>query len=233
MRVNMIDEYIKQSQIEQQKLREELNSFHYLITDDLFWMMLKCKAEEIFAIRGVNQPFVVDDYNKNVIRQLYYYLIGDQDKCEWNIHKGIYMLGRIGCGKSILMYAYLSLQDMLTKKITHSVHAKQLIDLILSGGIEPLKKKPMFIDELGRENLETKDFGNVIKPVIDLFSIRYEFGGRTYATSNFTLDDLENAKDSNGKITGQRYGKFIRTRMDEMFNIVVLPGENRRLKWEK
>ena len=89
----------------------------------------------------------------------------------------------------------------------------------------------MFIDELGREKLEMKDYGNVVKPVIDLFAIRYEYGGRTYATSNFTLDTLEAARDVKGKVTAQRYGNFIRTRMDEMFNVVELPGENRRLRW--
>ncbi len=142
-------------------------------------------------------------------------------------------MGKIGCGKSVLMYAYLYVQDMLTRKLTTFVHAKQLINLILDDGIDSLKKRPLFIDELGRENLETKDWGNVIKPVVDLFAIRYEYGGRTYATSNFTLDTLESTKDESGKVTGQRYGNFIRTRMDEMFNIVILPGENRRLKWEQ
>lgn len=234
MRVTSINEYFRQSQLEQQKLREELNSFHYPnISDEQYWKLIKCKAEEIFTVRGLNREYCVDDYNKNVIRQLYYYLIGDQDKCEWNIHKGIYMMGKIGCGKSVLMYAHLSVQDMLTQKITKSVHSKQLIDLIKSEGIDALKIRPLFIDELGRENLESKDWGNVIKPVVDLFALRYEFGGRTYATSNFTLDTLESTRDENGKVTGQRYGNFIRTRMDEMFNIVVLPGENRRLKWEK
>lgn len=234
MRATLINEYILQSQTEQLKLRAELNSFHYpTITDTEFWKLLKCKAEEIFAVRGLNHAFCVDDYNKAVIRQLYYYLIGDQNRCEWNIHKGIYMMGKIGCGKSVLMYAYLYVQDMLTRKLTTFVHAKQLINLILDDGIDSLKKRPLFIDELGRENLETKDWGNVIKPVVDLFAIRYEYGGRTYATSNFTLDTLESTKDESGKVTGQRYGNFIRTRMDEMFNIVILPGENRRLKWEQ
>lgn len=225
--------YIQQCQEEQRKLQEELWAFHCpTISDTLFWKMLKSKAEEIFALRGLQQTFEVDDFNRAIIRQLYYYLIGDQSRCEWNIHKGIYLMGKIGCGKSVLMYAYLSVQDMLTRKITQSIHAKQLIELILSDGIDSLKKRPLFIDELGRENLEMKDYGNVIKPVVDLFAIRYEFGGRTYATSNFTLATLEESKDANGKVIGQRYGKFIRTRMDEMFNIVTLPGESRRLKWE-
>jgi len=142
-------------------------------------------------------------------------------------------MGKVGCGKSVLMYAYLAVQDSLTQKITTSIHAKQLIDIIVKDGIDSLKSKPLFIDEMGRENLEMRDYGNVVKPVIDLFAIRYEFGGRTYATSNFTLDTLEASRDAAGNIKEIRYGNFIRTRMDEMFNIVTMPGDNRRLKWEK
>ena len=182
--------------------------------------------------RGIKSAFIVDQYTKDIIRQLYYYLTGDVRNCRWNVHKGIYLMGKVGCGKSLLMYSYLSVQDYLTRKITETIHAKQLIELLQSeGGITGLRERPLFIDELGRENLEMKDYGNVVKPVIDLFAIRYEYGGRTYATSNFTLDTLEAARDVKGKVTAQRYGNFIRTRMDEMFNVVELPGENRRLRW--
>lgn len=217
----------------QEELDQELWAFHYSqISDTDFWILLKAKAEEIMMKRGIKAEFDVDKYNRQTIRQMYYYLIGS-DKCEWNIHKGIYLMGAVGCGKSLLMYAYLSVQDYLTRKITETIHAKQLFELLQSeGGITSLRERPLFIDELGRENLEEKDWGNVIKPVVDLFAIRYEHGGRTYATSNFTLDTLEVARGEDGKVTAQRYGNFIRSRMDEMFNVVVLPGKNRRLKWE-
>ena len=223
-----------QSCLEQQaKIKQELLSFHYPnISEEEYWLMLKAKAEEIFLQRAVARDFIADDYNRHVIRQLYYYLIGDQARCEYNVNKGIYLMGAIGCGKSVLMYAYLAVQDSLTRKITTTIHAKQLFDIIADKGIQSIKSKPLFIDELGRENLEMRDYGNVIKPVIDLFAIRYEFGGRTYATSNFTLDTLEATKDASG-YTISRYGSFIRTRMDEIFNIVMLPGGNRRLKFEK
>lgn len=227
--------FINSCQEKQRELDKDLWTFHYSqISDKEFWNLLKAKAEEIMMLRGLKSDFVVDTYNKDIIRQLYYYLTGNTEYCKWNIHKGIYMMGKVGCGKSLLMYSYLSVQDYLTKKITETIHAKQLIELLQAeGGIMGLKKRPLFIDELGRENLEMKDYGNVVKPVIDLFAIRYEYGGRTYATSNFTLDTLEAARDDKGRVITQRYGNFIRTRMDEMFNVVEMPGENRRLKWTK
>lgn len=230
----LIKSFYEQSVQKQRDLKADLYSFHYThISDRDFFDLLLVKTQEIFTQRGVFREFEIDKHNKQVVRQMYYYLQGNQEKCEWNIHKGIYLMGKVGCGKSVLMYAYLAIQDMLTHKITTSIHAKQLIDIITRNGIESLKSCPLFIDEMGRENLEMRDYGNIVKPVVDLFSIRYEFGGRTYATSNFTLDTLEAAKDNNGNIKEVRYGNFIRTRMDEMFNVVLLPGENRRLKWEK
>ena len=226
-------DFINTCKQKQQELDRELWAFHYShISDIEFWTLLKAKAEAIMMQRGIKSTFIVDQYNKDIIRQLYYYLTGDVGNCKWNVHKGIYLMGKVGCGKSLLMYSYLSVQDYLTRKITETIHAKQLIELLQSeGGITGLRERPLFIDELGRENLEMKDYGNVVKPVIDLFAIRYEYGGRTYATSNFTLDTLEAARDVKGKVTAQRYGNFIRTRMDEMFNVVELPGENRRLRW--
>lgn len=230
----LINNLITNSLKIQAEIRKELASFHYpSITDREFFNLLSVKVNEIFAQRGVFRQFEIDKYNKEVIRQLYYYLTGNQEKCEWNINKGIYMMGKVGCGKSVLMYAHLAVQDALTKKMTKSIHAKQLIDVITKDGIDSLKTTPLFIDEMGRENLEMRDYGNIVKPVVDLFAIRYEHGGRTYATSNFTLDTLEASRDDRGNIKEVRYGNFIRTRMDEMFNIVTLPGDNRRLKWEK
>ena len=231
--MEIFNNFIQECKEKQIEMTKELWSFHYpQISDKQFWNLLKSKAEEIMTQRGVEREFIVDQYNKEVIRQLYYYLIGNTELCKWNIHKGIYLMGAVGCGKSLLLLSYLSIQDYLTHKLTKTIHAKQLIELLKKEDIAGLKRCPMFIDELGRENLENKDFGNVIKPVIDLFAIRYEYGGRTYATSNFTLDSLEVSRDEKGKIT-EKYGTFIRTRMDEMFNVVKLPGDNRRLKWEK
>lgn len=234
MTPTLISSFVQSSINRQNELRRELETYHYNdISDRSFFEMLKMKVQEIFAQRGVIREFEIDKYNKHVIRQLYYYLTGNQSLCEWNINKGIYLMGKVGCGKSVLMYAYLAVQDALTRKLTTTIHAKQLIDVITKNGIDSIKSQPLFIDEMGRENLEMRDYGNVVKPVVDLFAIRYESGGRTYATSNFTLDTLEASRDVNGNIKEVRYGNFIRTRMDEMFNIVELPGDNRRMKWEK
>ena len=89
-----------------------------------------------------------------------------------------------------------------------------------------LQKNPLFagnavrLQEQIRES-EVKDYGNVVKPVIDLFAQRYECGARTYATTNFKYESFD-----------KFYGEFIRSRMEEMMTYVPLPGESRRIKNE-
>lgn len=127
------NDFINTCKQRQQELDQELWAFHFShISDIEFWKLLKAKAEAIMMQRGIKSAFIVDQYNKDIIRQLYYYLTGDVRNCRWNVHKGIYLMGKVGCGKSLLMYSYLSVQDYLTRKITETIHAKQLIELLQS-----------------------------------------------------------------------------------------------------
>lgn len=226
-----VEDYIRRCNENINNSANELKEWHRPISKVQFWAMLKSGAEKIFLERGVKREFVCDDNNRHVIEQMYLYLIGSE-KCEWNINKGIYLMGKVGCGKSVLLTSFLNMLEILTRHIIIKCHAKTLDELIDDKGLDALSSRPMMIDELGRENIEQNNFGKKIKPVIDLFSLRYERGGRTFVTSNFTLDTLESKKDASGKVIENRYGNFIRTRMDEMMNIVTLTGDNRREKYE-
>lgn len=93
-----------------------------------------------------------------------------------------------------------------------------------------LSRRPLFIDELGREQLEINDFGNRIRPVNDLMEARYEYGARTFFTSNFSLDTLSKGRNEKGEMVG--YGKYVGERIQEMVNIITMPGGSRREKWE-
>lgn len=190
------------------------------ITYDQFKELLADKAQQILLKRSVYMPYIIDQHNGPVIKQLYYYFTGNP-ACVWNLNAGLIFGGNIGCGKSVLMMAFLHLSNEYSRRITTMMHSKQLANLIKVKGIEFYEKRPVFIDELGREETEFKDYGNVMKPVIDLFAIRYETGARTYATTNYNFDALE-----------KFYGKFIRSRMEEMMTLVPIPGESRRLKNE-
>jgi len=187
---------------------------------DEFKELICAYAYEIMLQRSVVQVFVVDKNDGPIIKQLYFYLTNNPE-CDWNLNAGLMFAGKVGCGKSLLMMAYLKISNEYTSKLTTSVHAKTLAGLLKTSSIEEYARRPLFIDELGREESEVRDYGNVVKPIIDLFALRYEYGARTYATTNFKLDSIE-----------KFYGEFIRTRMEEMMTYVNFPGESRRLKNE-
>lgn len=185
-----------------------------------FKQLLSVNAYEIMLRRSVRREYVVDQFNEPIIRQLYLYFTNSHE-CAWNLNAGLIFGGKLGCGKSLMMMAFLRISDEYSRKLTTMVHSKTLSGLIKHNGIEAYTRRPLFIDELGREESEIKDYGNIVKPVIDLFGLRYEEGARTYATTNFNYNSLQNF-----------YSEFIRTRMEEMMTYVNFPGESRRLKNE-
>ena len=111
------------------------------------------------------------------------------------------------------------------------IPATLLYERIIHDGIDMLAKRPLFIDELGREQLEIAAFGNKIRPIADLMALRYNNGARTFFTSNFKLSTLSRGRNEKGELIG--YGQYIGERIQEMTNIVEMPGESRREKWEK
>lgn len=185
-----------------------------------FSQLLSANARSILLQRHITHDFIIDNDNEHVIYQLYLYFTNNA-KCNWNLNAGLIFAGKIGCGKSLLMKSFLKISDEYSRKLTTDVHSKSLATQIKINGIEYYSRRPLFIDELGREENEVKDYGNVLKPMIDLFSIRYEVGARTYVTTNYKCDSLD-----------KFYGDFIRSRMEEMMTYVVIPGESRRLKNE-
>lgn len=185
-----------------------------------FKELLIAYATEIMIKRSIIEPYVVDANNGPVIKNLYLYFTNNTE-CKWNLNSGLLFGGKVGCGKSILMLSFLKICDEYSLKRTPVVHSKALATQIKLKGLEYYERRPMFIDELGREETETKDYGNVVKPIIDLFALRYEAGARTYATTNFKYDTIE-----------KFYGDFVRSRMEEMMTYVYVPGESKRLKNE-
>ena len=78
------------------------------MTKENFWSLLNATAQAIMAKRGVYHPFVVDDNNREIILQMWLYATGSKE-CKWNIHKGIYIGGKVGCGKTLLMQAFMEM----------------------------------------------------------------------------------------------------------------------------
>lgn len=222
----LVNDAIEKRHREYQESTKEMHKWHCsVLSKESFWKFLKANAEAFMAERGFVRSFTVDDDNRDTINQMYLYAAGSDD-CKWDINKGIYMGGKVGCGKTILMHSFCEILHFISGKTVEMFAAPDLCRLIAEKGFEPFSTRPLFIDEVGREPMEMKAFGNTIHPIKELMAIRYNKGARTFFTSNFRVGSLSKWRDESGTLIG--YGQDIGDRIREMMNIVELPGESRR-----
>lgn len=192
--------------------KEEQRLFRAACSPEMFRNVFFTAATKKLFFK--ESTFIVDANNKNIIIQLYHYLTGST-VFTGNLHKGILLTGIIGNGKTILMESFIEVLNESSNKIITSIHAKDIIRYIIDQNIGYLYKRPLYIDDIGKESEQASIFGTKVYPFEDLIDQRYRNRGLTFGTTNFTIEDLP-------------YTKHVKDRLREMFNIIVLPGESRR-----
>ena len=228
--LNMINRAIAEQQQSYRDAAQDLDDWHCPSLDSQnFWRLLCSAAQAVMAKRGVYHPFVADDNNRAIIYEMWLYVTGSE-KCKWNIHKGIFLGGKIGCGKTVLMQAFCEVLHMVSRRHIEMIPASQLYARIQADGLKYFASRPLFIDDLGRDQAVVNDFGNKMRPINDLITMRYETGARTFFTSNYQLSTLAVEYNAKGELIG--YGNYICDRIREMVNVVALPGNSRRERWE-
>ena len=217
----MIDDILNKARKEQQEQLKLLRNMRQQLTADDFKELFMIRAGQAMASRKILTPFVVDDSNREVINQLFYWLT--RQECIMNQELGIIVNGAYGCGKSVLMEAFCMVFNDITPsergKVT-VVHAIELAEQIKKVGVIPYARVPLLIHDLGREKWEIKDYGNSINPVSDLLALRAEYGSLTFGTTNMTKEEF-----------GTAYKAFITKRIFEHVNLILLPGTDRRKDW--
>lgn len=186
--------------------------------------LLAQSANTILEKRREEVAFSIDKLNEPVIKQLYLYLTLD-DRFSGDLQKGIMLVGKYGCGKTLIMQAVTEMYN----SVIHSLHIQrpllkffksvELQDILRSKSIKSFSRMPLVIDEFGREPKQVMEFGNLRSPMIELLCERYDSGAWTHGVSNFTLDTLSSEN---------QYGKMTGDRLKSMFNFIELKGESRR-----
>jgi len=219
--VGNIKSYLNSLRIALNEKKEDLkNTRQYThISFEDFKEMFILFAENSLIKKKQNRNFEIDSTNEIAIFQLWCFLTGNSN-FKGSLFKGIMIVGSIGVGKTLIMNTFLDIcektiysQNLLTRLHSKDVAAKMKIQ-----PPEPcILKSPLFIDDIGKESKTANDYGNVINPVTDLFSARYDNNALTFATANYS-------KDSFSKF----YGDTISDRFVEMFNIIRVDGDKSR-----
>lgn len=215
---------ILQNRFSDEKKKNEPLRFAIPFSYEQYTQLLTQSANVILARRRDRNTFIIDSFNEPIIEQLYLYLLMD-DRFDGDLHKGIMLMGKYGCGKTIIMEALVEMYNTIVselfiqKPLLTFMRSINLLENIKLNSILPYSKRPLVIDEFGREPKQIMDFGNLRSPVIELLCERHDIGAWTHGTTNFTLETLS-AENQYGKMTGDR--------IKSMFNFIELKGNSRR-----
>lgn len=195
-----------------------------------------------WVLSSQNKQFVIDDYNRDVIRFLLYYFNGNR-ACEgvfpqkgYKLGKQIVLYGTPGVGKTVIMESFsvylknmhspVAFENVSLMQMMNYFHINDNIDrYTFNAGKDSLEGKPFNIcmNDIGVSS--KKHFGIDPKEIVEEFlmsrdDIFVQMGRRTYLTTNLDKEDIKDMfYDEYGRLTD---------RMLKTYNFIPLLGESRR-----
>lgn len=174
--------------------------------------------------------FKLEDNDKEYYSQLIRYFHGDES-FDGDLTKGLLIMGNTGTGKSLslqIMKTYRSI-DNICFIIEGSIYnldydittGYDINNSFMNNGFDGLidycNRKVLYIDDFGLETREVTHFGSKIDAVEYILNERYRKKLLTFATTNMNRAILEDT-----------YGDRMASRFKEMFNYVILKGNDKR-----
>lgn len=178
----------------------------------------------LLAKKRSKDKFEITADNMYVIHQLYLYTSKNAEFCG-DLSKGIALVGKIGCGKTLIMEAYSHLINYIISKnelqypLYQFVSASEMVYKAKDSSIYDFTGGALIIDEFGREAKVVNNYGTVSIISTDILFERYRHGRVTHVTANFTLEDLSDE---------EMYGKMLGDRLKEMLNFIEMKGGSKR-----
>jgi hypothetical protein len=193
-----------------------------------FSTLVRSKGERIFRENGEDKEFNIDNDNKEVFNQLYFYAIGS-DKFKGDLLKGLWLWSsEFGTGKTTMLRIMQELFNDFNRKMFRFIECKTLHEVYLKLGIEYFRKRTLYFDDIGREMKLINDFGNKIKPIPTIIHLREFSGAWTHATAQRPIEKATNENGEMKTIFIDMYGKVSTNRMTKMFNEIEIKGKTRR-----
>ena len=193
--------------------------------------ILLTNYEEKYGTRE-GKNYKIDDVNKATVKAVCQYFANDPDfeklKEGYSLNKGLLIIGTAGTGKTHLMRNFQRNPRCFYKVIKCSEVSSQFT----SYGRGELYKHSRCYDQnayklIGKcfDDLGVEDFGinfsdkcdTMLNVLLDLYDNARDHYFLIHATSNLTPIQLE-----------ERYGTRLASRFKEMFNVLILLGNDRR-----
>ena len=174
------------------------------------------------------ESFTIDEHNKNVIKLMAIYFSQNSQELKTNfpkysINKGLLLTGNCGTGKTLLFNIFKKVVQYSPEMAFSTTSSKRVVSDYDTKGSESLNQyttRKYLFDDFGSEN-KGKHYGKDEEVFSTILEERYinfqENGLKTHLTSNLTIKQIKD-----------RYGDRVYSRLFEMFNIIVLEGNDRR-----
>ena len=173
-----------QEQLNRQRQRIETIRVQFTCPD--FKELFMIRANQVMLEHKNTGEFIIDDSNREVLNLMFYYATRTNQE-RINSLAGIVLNGAYGCGKSVMISALCRVLNDLQycgKESIEEIHALELSDYIRQKGPIAFARKPLLIQDMGKEDKSVNAFGTVINPIANLLAIRAEYGALTFGSTN-------------------------------------------------
>jgi DNA replication protein DnaC len=203
---------------------------HRMIMKDRFKLpMTKEDAVKVITaavqveVESRQRKFVLNNMLKEQVTVMADWLTSDSTKF------GMLMCGQCGNGKSTLVKAFQRILNQANLRDEYNsshygiviIDSKELVNLRLNNYAEwqtLIQREMLAVDDLGTESIEINQYGNIITPLIDLLTKRYDKQLFTLVTTNLKPAEIR-----------ERYGDRIADRLNEMMVKIIYRNDSYRV----
>ena len=202
-----------------QKGRTMIARFRLPVNEDKAYELLL--AAVIAEVQFRYRKFIYNEFIDDQLRQMAKWLTTVTPQF------GIVLCGGCGNGKTTMLRALQNLvrrlqirkQTATTDSLYGAYYGVTIVDALQitqlcktnhTKYLELVQNDMLAIDDLGTEPVEVMDYGNIMTPIIDLLTKRYEAQLFTIVTTNLDPKDIR-----------KRYGDRIADRLNEMMAKIV------------
>lgn len=151
---------------------------------------------------------------------------------DWNLNKGIYLYGVYGVGKTLFFKVFRNYLIAHGRGMSIITADELAAEWALNGfsaimrysavrEMENFKPCELLIDDLGQGASNVLHFGSRTDVMVEILQRRYrvltDAYKRTFISTNLQPSEIK-----------ELYGEYISSRMQEMFNVVLFPGDDKR-----